>query len=62
VLQVGRGGYSEVYRATLPTGQVVAAKVLIGASEETNKLLKREAYIMSLLKHPSVVPFYGAWP
>jgi serine/threonine protein kinase len=64
-LQVGSGGYSDVHRAQL-RGQLVAAKVLrVGAA--TSKVLRslqHEAYVMSLMSHPNITPFYGghaAW-
>jgi serine/threonine protein kinase len=63
LLQVGSGGYSDVHRALL-RGQVVAAKVLrVGAA--TGKVLRslqHEAYVMSLMSHPNITPFYGGQP
>jgi serine/threonine protein kinase len=51
---IGTGGYSTVYRATW-NQQAVAAKQLTG----DGKSIKHEAYIMSLLNHPNIVPVYG---
>ena len=61
--QVGAGGYSTVYRATL-YGRVVAAKqLLVGtATDKVVRRLQHEAYVMSLTSHPNIVPFYGGAP
>ncbi len=58
--QVGIGGYSHVYRATL-YGRVVAAKqLLVGTvTDKVVRGLQHEAYVMSLTSHPNIAPFYG---
>jgi hypothetical protein len=63
MLQVGSGGYSDVHRALL-RDQVVAAKVLrVGtATSKVLSSLQHEAYVMSLMRHPNITPFYGGQP
>ncbi|KAK9816863.1 hypothetical protein WJX72_006274 [[Myrmecia] bisecta] len=57
---IGKGGFGAVYQGTWQ-GTDVAIKVFNG-SELTKRILKdlnREAFIMSTLRHPNVVTFYG---
>src|SRR5690606_19410175 len=61
---VGRGGMSEVYRATDPAlGRRVALKVMAPALSADAGFRDRfisEARAASHLDHPNVIPIYGA--
>ncbi|MQI32263.1 hypothetical protein EI016_24100, partial [Escherichia coli] len=59
---IGVGGYGSVYRAELPTGQVVAVKKLHSMpSEETSNLKVFESEIQALteIRHRNIVKLYG---
>eukprot|EP00276_Gloeochaete_wittrockiana_P016790 CAMPEP_0184348556 /NCGR_PEP_ID=MMETSP1089-20130417/27736_1 /TAXON_ID=38269 ORGANISM="Gloeochaete wittrockiana, Strain SAG46.84" /NCGR_SAMPLE_ID=MMETSP1089 /ASSEMBLY_ACC=CAM_ASM_000445 /LENGTH=320 /DNA_ID=CAMNT_0026680313 /DNA_START=152 /DNA_END=1111 /DNA_ORIENTATION=+ len=59
---IGKGGYGEVYRARW-AGQYVAAKRLLLSRFEDPELIREfrsEASIMSTLRHPNIISFYGA--
>lgn len=62
VQQIGQGGMATVYRAEdSRTGAVVALKVLsptIGSDVRFVKRFRREAGLVSRLKHPHIVPVY----
>ncbi|KAK9019808.1 hypothetical protein V6N11_054316 [Hibiscus sabdariffa] len=60
---IGMGGYGAVYKATLPTGQVVAVKKLHQSEESLllNNLKAFESEIVALLeiRHRNIVQMYG---
>jgi serine/threonine-protein kinase len=60
--EIGRGGMGTVYRAVhQTTGQLVAIKLLapnLAADSEPVERFKREAGVMSKLRHPNIVRFY----
>ncbi|KAK6916722.1 Protein kinase domain [Dillenia turbinata] len=55
---VGKGGCSRVYKALLPDGKLVAAKVL-KSSKEAWKDFTLEVDIISSLKHKHIIPLLG---
>lgn len=65
--KIGEGAYGVIYEGFIPVrGEPVAIKTLdftISPSEETNRRgfreFRHEVYLMSLWKHPNIVPIYG---
>jgi Protein kinase domain len=61
---LGRGLTSEVYVATLPSSEVVAAKIPF--NEETSRILEREAAVLEKVHRSEgsteyVIPYYGKY-
>ncbi|KAG0482447.1 hypothetical protein HPP92_010531 [Vanilla planifolia] len=58
---VGRGGYSEVYRGVLDSGQLVAVKRLTGAAtdEQKEKEFLTELGTVGHVRHPNVTALFG---
>ncbi|MBA0665036.1 hypothetical protein Goklo_004961 [Gossypium klotzschianum] len=60
---IGSGGYGSVYKAALPTGQVVAVKKLYRSEDNIhiNNLKAFESEVMALLeiRHRNIVQMYG---
>ena len=52
---LARGAYGVVYRATTPDGQPLAVKTLHLVEERELESLRREAELLTQLKHPGVV-------
>ncbi|KAL1214819.1 Cysteine-rich receptor-like protein kinase 34 [Cardamine amara subsp. amara] len=56
---IGRGGFGEVYRGTLPTGTEVAVKRLSKTSGQGAKEFKSEAVLVTKLQHRNLVRLLG---
>ncbi|XP_010435478.1 PREDICTED: receptor-like cytosolic serine/threonine-protein kinase RBK2 isoform X1 [Camelina sativa] len=57
---IGKGGYAEVYKGTLPNGQMVAIKRLMrGNSEEIIVDFLTEMGIMAHVNHPNIAKLLG---
>ncbi|PKU69584.1 probable receptor-like serine/threonine-protein kinase At5g57670 [Dendrobium catenatum] len=58
---VGSGGYAEVYKGELESGQVVAVKRLTRAStdEQKEKEFLTELGVIGHVNHPNVIPLFG---
>ncbi|XP_020592233.1 probable receptor-like serine/threonine-protein kinase At5g57670 [Phalaenopsis equestris] len=58
---VGSGGYAEVYRGELESGQLVAVKRLMRASadEQKEKEFLTELGVIGHVCHPNVIPLFG---
>ncbi|XP_010520344.1 PREDICTED: L-type lectin-domain containing receptor kinase I.9-like [Tarenaya hassleriana] len=56
---LGRGGFGEVYRGTLPLSREVAVKRVCHNGEEGMKQFVAEIVSMKSLKHRNLVPFFG---
>ena len=59
---VGEGGFGNVHRGVLRKGASVAVKVLHAhrLNRPSIKAMLREAHILSQLKHPNIMVFFGA--
>jgi len=60
--RIGEGGYGQVYKASLPDGQVVAVKKLHPMDEEPQKEEKgfhREIEVLAQIRQRSIVKLYG---
>ncbi|XVF82439.1 hypothetical protein PTKIN_Ptkin16aG0048100 [Pterospermum kingtungense] len=60
--RIGSGGYGAVYKALLPTGQVVAVKKLHQSEDSMLKNLKAfesEIHALSEIRHRNIVKLYG---
>ncbi|CAI9116314.1 OLC1v1017426C1 [Oldenlandia corymbosa var. corymbosa] len=57
---IGEGGYGRVYKAKLPSGNVVAVKKLHPVSEMTDRNdFLREIEALTYIKHRNIVKLYG---
>ncbi|KAJ8759834.1 hypothetical protein K2173_009935 [Erythroxylum novogranatense] len=59
---IGEGGYGSVYRAELPTGQVVAVKKLHSQLDEdiaNSKAFTSEILALTEIRHRNIVKLYG---
>ncbi|KAL0311712.1 UNVERIFIED_CONTAM: Receptor-like protein kinase FERONIA [Sesamum calycinum] len=56
---VGQGRYGPVYKAILPTGQVVAVKRLSSPSGKSYEELKNEIVWLPKLQHPNIIQLLG---
>ncbi|CAL1411618.1 unnamed protein product [Linum trigynum] len=61
---IGRGGYGTVYRATLPSGIIVAVKKLncsddSSEDDESHKEFLREVEALAEIRHRNIVKLYG---
>ncbi|KAL5998762.1 hypothetical protein ACLOJK_009709 [Asimina triloba] len=58
---IGEGGYGRVYRASLPTGQVVAVKRFFQVGDEGERMRSFRSEIQSLteIRHRNIVKLYG---
>ncbi|KAL5990460.1 hypothetical protein ACLOJK_011362 [Asimina triloba] len=60
---IGEGGYGRVYKASLPTGQVVAVKRLHGSEgsqlEADESSFRREIESLTEIRHRNIVKLYG---
>lgn len=57
---IGKGGYAEVYKGCLPSGQLVAIKRLIrGTENETTGDFLSELGIMAHVNHPNTARLVG---
>ncbi|CAI0560134.1 unnamed protein product [Linum tenue] len=61
---IGRGGYGTVYRATLPSGIIVAVKKLncsddSSEDDESHKEFLREVEALTEIRHRNIVKLYG---
>ncbi|KAK1698918.1 hypothetical protein QYE76_015615 [Lolium multiflorum] len=57
--ELGDGGFGTVYKGQLRDGRVVAVKRLYNNSCRQVEQFVNEASILSLLRHPNLVTFYG---
>ncbi|AQK91964.1 LEAF RUST 10 DISEASE-RESISTANCE LOCUS RECEPTOR-LIKE PROTEIN KINASE-like 1.2 [Zea mays] len=58
-MEIGDGGFGTVYKGHLRDGRVVAVKRLYNNSWRRVEQFLNEAAILSRLRHPNLVPFYG---
>ncbi|CAN6336897.1 unnamed protein product [Urochloa humidicola] len=58
-LEIGDGGFGTVYKGRLRDGRVVAVKRLYNNSYRRVEQFLNEAAILSRLRHPNLVLFYG---
>jgi len=59
---VGRGGFAVVYRATSPSGQAVALKVLHeNSSDRLRRRFARGAHSQGMLEHPRIAKVYESF-
>ncbi|XP_030952704.1 MDIS1-interacting receptor like kinase 2-like isoform X1 [Quercus lobata] len=59
---IGTGGYGSVYKATLPSGRVIALKKLHRLESEEpafDKSFRNEAKVLSEVRHRNIVKLYG---
>ncbi|KAJ4715604.1 putative Receptor protein kinase [Melia azedarach] len=59
---IGTGGYGSVYKAQLPSGNIVALKKLHNSETEEPTFLKNfqhEVHILSNIRHRNIVKLYG---
>ncbi|KAH8826279.1 kinase-like domain-containing protein [Flagelloscypha sp. PMI_526] len=56
---VGKGGFSDVYKGTLNSTQIVCLKVPRMYLDPNRQSFIKEAVIWKLLQHPNVLPFLG---
>ncbi|KAL5998783.1 hypothetical protein ACLOJK_009731 [Asimina triloba] len=58
---IGEGGYGRVYRASLPTGQVVAVKRFFQVGDDFERMRSFRSEIQSLteIRHRNIVKLYG---
>ncbi|KAM3731379.1 hypothetical protein ACB098_12G159200 [Castanea mollissima] len=59
---IGVGGYGSIYRAELPTGQVVAVKKLHGLRDDNIANMKSftsEIHALTKIRHRNIVKFHG---
>ena len=59
---IGTGGYGSVYKATLPSGKVIALKKLHHLESEEpafDKSFRNEAKVLSEVRHRNIVKLYG---
>ncbi|CAN6871275.1 unnamed protein product [Brassica oleracea] len=56
---LGKGGFGEVYRGTLPQGREIAVKRVSHNGEESLKQFLAEVVSMRYLKHRNLVPLFG---
>ncbi|EJD51720.1 kinase-like protein [Auricularia subglabra TFB-10046 SS5] len=57
-----RGGFSDIFRLVSPTYGVLAVKRLRldeTKREDLEKLVAKEAHVLSLINHPHILPFLG---
>ncbi|RLM91498.1 hypothetical protein C2845_PM08G22520 [Panicum miliaceum] len=60
--ELGDGGFGTVYKGYLKDGRVVAVKRLYNNSYRRVEQFQNEAGILSGLRHPNLVMFYGCTP
>ncbi|KAF2574104.1 hypothetical protein F2Q70_00005588 [Brassica cretica] len=56
---LGKGGFGEVYRGTLPQGREIAVKRVSHNGDESLKQFLAEVVSMRYLKHRNLVPLFG---
>ncbi|XP_024022761.1 cysteine-rich receptor-like protein kinase 10 isoform X1 [Morus notabilis] len=57
--KIGEGGFGEVYEGTLPNGQKIAVKRLLGRSGLGAEQFKNEALLVAKLQHRNLVRLFG---
>ncbi|XP_073262707.1 MDIS1-interacting receptor like kinase 2-like [Populus alba] len=61
---IGEGGYGTVYKAVMPTEQVVAVKKLHRSQTEklsNFKAFEKEVCVLANIRHRNIVKLYGFW-
>ncbi|TKY50130.1 Leucine-rich repeat receptor serine/threonine-protein kinase [Spatholobus suberectus] len=56
---LGQGSFGTVYKATMPTGEVVAVKVLAPNSKQGEKEFQTEVFLLGRLHHRNLVNLVG---
>ncbi|URE15117.1 STYKc, partial [Musa troglodytarum] len=56
---LGQGSFGPLYQATMPTGELVAVKVLAGSSSQGEKEFQTEVLVLSRLHHRNLVNLVG---
>ncbi|KAK9048082.1 hypothetical protein SSX86_032955 [Deinandra increscens subsp. villosa] len=57
--QIGSGGFSTVYLATLPDSGLTAVKIQSACTQRLAQIHDHELQILTRLKHPNIVKFLG---
>ncbi|XP_027364924.1 cysteine-rich receptor-like protein kinase 25 [Abrus precatorius] len=57
--KIGKGGFGEVYKGTLPDGRLVAVKRLSTSSMQGSAEFKNEILLIAKLQHRNLVAFIG---